>query len=263
MKRLAKQAKKNEIVYSSLAQMMAEGEVDINEGVSTMNILTLISFGTCILHTIILVYIWYKLRLVTSAILLMSKAHASKISLVYTTSTTPQPFDLINELKENWQIEHWIFALQLIIIVIAISVLIKLITMRDRNQTVLMLHVTDGLQCVDLPLIRIKTCTSEWYFDILNNITNLNIVWSLKPKLNVEWSDFKVFNRITGQRLSVPNSINLTLVDAMFLYKILKGHFSAHVYLNDKGIKVPCGGNVEHELNSRNTGIYPNLSDTH
>ena len=79
----------------------------------------------------------------------------------------------------------------------------------------------------------------------------------------MEWSDFKVFNRITDQHLSVPNSINLTLVDAMFLYKILKGHFSAHVYLNNKGIKVPCGGNVEHELNSRNTGIYPNLSNTH
>ena len=88
--------------------------------------------------------------------------------------------------------------------------------MRDRNQTVFMLHVTDGLQCVDLQLIRIKTCTSEWYFDIPNNITNLDIVWSLKPKLNVEWSDFKVFNRITGQHLSVPNSINLTLVDACF-----------------------------------------------
>ena len=104
---------------------------------------------------------WYKLRLVTSAILLMSKAHASKISLVYTTSTIPQPFDLIEELKEKWQIEHCIFVLQLIIVIIAIGILIKIITMRDRNQTVLMLHVTDKLQCVDLPLIRIKTCTSE------------------------------------------------------------------------------------------------------
>ena len=77
-----------------------------------------------------------------------------------------------------------------------------------------MLHVTEGLKCVDSPLIRIKSWSLEWYFHTPNSITNLNILWSLKPNLNVEWSDFKVFNRTTGQHLSVPKNIGLILVDA-------------------------------------------------
>ena len=91
----------------------------------------------------------------------MARTDGEKISLVYTAPTIPKPFDLLKEMKENLEVEHFVLTLQIIIAIFVLILIIQIIRLINTRKTYLVLRMTNGLQCLNINLFQIETCLTE------------------------------------------------------------------------------------------------------
>ena len=171
IRKMVEQTKKNKVIFSNLADMMVTGNVDMNEGISTWNILTIFTLCLSILHTLVVIYLGYRMRVLTSVYLLAANhVQASQITLKYEISTTQQPLNIIEQLQETMRTEHYNLILSILMCISLVILIYYIMCILDRRNSYLMLHVTNGLICTDIKLHRIRVCLSEFETVLLWNV---------------------------------------------------------------------------------------------
>ena len=269
LKKMAARVKQQNIIYSSLAESMLDGEIKIDDNYwsLTNNIISIIAITTTFVNAILIFWLFYKFRILAAAIILykpVKTAPTTTLMFEYVPATTPIPNYWINTLSDNLKWDHGIFVLVLIILILLIVLLYKRISCRNMHTT-LCLQISDGFQCVMIPIMHLPLCPRYWEINYPNIIDNIKINGRFNPKLSVYWPDFIVRNLNTAQIQSIPSILKLTIFQAWTLKSILKHPFDAYVILVHHNIQHPLKNHriitssPQQTPRSNNFNLPPNL----
>jgi len=149
--------KQQNVIYSSLAESMLDGEIklDDNSWSLTNNFISIVAITTTIVNAILIFWLFYKFRILAAAKALykpVKTAPTTTIIFEYIPATTPIPDSWINYLNDNLKWDHGIFVLVLVTVILLIVLLYLRISCRNMHTT-LCLQISDGFQCVMIPIM--------------------------------------------------------------------------------------------------------------
>jgi hypothetical protein len=241
LRKMANRAKKDQVIFSNLAESLVEGEVEIDDDdwPKTNDILIILALSLTSLNLIAIIWLVYKVRVLGGAILLaknLSTVHA--FTLQYTIPTTTAPPSWSAVLTENIKWDHVVFVLTLFSFTPTILLLYKYFRIPPRNTRVC-LEITTGLTCEIIEVLTLPLCPS--YFNIMypNFIGNIIITGSLLPKLTVKWPNFRLINVSTDHTINFPAKISITPFQAYRLRAILDESYCVHILILHHDIKSP------------------------
>ena len=194
LKKMAARVKQQNSIYSSLAESMLDGEIKIDDNYwsLTNNIISIIAITTPFVNAILIFWLFYKFRILAAAITLykpVKTAPTTTLMFEYVPASTAIPNYWINTLNDNLEWDHGIFVLVLIILILLIVLLYKRISCRNMH-TALCLQISDGFQCVMIPIMHLPLCPRYWEINYPNIIDNIKINGRFNPTLSVYWPDF-------------------------------------------------------------------------
>ena len=127
-------------------------------------------------------------------------------------------------------------------VILLIVLLYQRISCRNMHTT-LCLQISDGCQCVMIPIMELPLCPRYWEINYPNIIDNIRINGYFNPKLHDYWPYF-VRNVNTIQIQSIPTMLKLTIFQAWTLKSILKHVFDAYVILVHHNIQHPIENHI-------------------
>lgn len=243
LEKVARQAKLNQKVYTSLAESILDGEVPINTGLKTIDILAIIGILITVLNSLLIILICNKLRTLTAVFMLIRTARAME-TLSY-DQVTVKSFDLLQEIKDTISYEHVLTFLMIFHILLALLSLYKLNVFKRKRLTTLDLHMSNGIRCIDIRLLIIESCFIEWIINIPPELTIYNVEGVFRPKLHLDTRALEVRNRITNQVLLVPAILDLSYWQAWQIRKLLRTTYFSKIYLNHNGKLIKISSNNE------------------
>ena len=238
--RMVKKAKKDEVIFQSLAEPILNGDIQIQQTwPDTNGILTVVALALSCLTTLASVYMFFKMRSLSAALMLMQQVRSIKAlptdlpAFIYkhtTESSTSNQIDFSTFI--SW--DRVLFLLLLINSFIVLVIAYKVF--KTNNQKQLLLEITNMKDCVFLTVITMPLCSSQMNIQAPQSVSSLEVSgpW-YDPKLFVEWPEFSMTNALTDERISMPTCIKLGVFDAFTLRGILKTPFFVHVYINHNG----------------------------
>ena len=269
LKKLVTRVKKQNTIYSTLADSMVDGQIDLNfeSWPTTNDILSLIAIIITSLNTVVLIWLFYKFKVIAAAIAIYQPVQSSATTLPnfkFQPATTQAPSTWINVLNSNITWDHAVFTLAFISFLMTIFLVIKSFKRTNMN-TKLCLEITTGFNCVCIPIFSMPLCPTYWDVQYPNIIDNLTVVNYFRPKLHISYPNFTVRNKNTSQFISVPEIIDLNIFQACTLRSILKQPFSAYIILLHQNIKCPINNvnmlatnsDTSEQTNKRKTIVYP------
>ena len=242
LEKVANQAKLNKKVYSSLAETLLTGEMPIDSGLKTIDIIAIVGIIVTILNSIVIILICNKLRTLTTVLMLFRTVRGMN-TLSY-EPVTIKSFDLLKEIENTISYEHVLVFLMVFHILLALMGLYKLDVFKRKRLTTLELHISNGINCIDLRLLIIESCYIEWLINLPPEISIYNIDGVIRPKLHLDTRNLEVKNRITNQILFVPAVINLTYLQAWKIRKLLRTTYFCKIYINHNGKIIQITPNV-------------------
>jgi hypothetical protein len=241
LRKMAIRAKKDQVIFSNLAESLVEGEVEIDDDdwPKTSDILIILALSLTSLNLVAIIWLVYKVRVLGGAILLaknLSTVHA--FTLQYTIPTTTAPPSWSAGLTENIKWDHIVFVYTLFSFTATILLLYKYFRIPPRNTRVC-LEITTGLTYEIIEVLTLPLCPS--YFNIMypNFIGNIINTGSLLPKLTVRWPNFCLINVSTDHTINVPAKLSITPFEAYRLRAILEQSYCAHILILHHDIKGP------------------------
>ena len=93
LRKISDRAKKRKFIYTNLADTILDGEVLIDPPFSKWHIITIVSITCSIVHTLIIMYLLYKIHMLFSAYALIGHSVAKEqgISFIFTQCLRPLP----------------------------------------------------------------------------------------------------------------------------------------------------------------------------
>lgn len=253
LKRLAEKAKQNEKSYANVADAMLDGTVEIPDKWNSRDVIAIISIVLSGINSLTILYLIYRSRMLLAAYML-NAAHALQIEFKV-PSTTPK-YDLIQDIKETLEWDHVIFAVGIINFMLGIMTIYYFKMNQNSRLNYLKLHVTNGIECIDLGILKLDTCPDEWLFSVPTsmNLGDLKL-WPVS-KIEIILSGIMISNRITKQRLDIPNIVTINLYTALKLKKMMNSNYVLKLFLVHNGVKI----NLQAESGDQNTSnLYPRL----
>jgi hypothetical protein len=104
-----------------------------------------------------------------------------------------------------------------------------------RSNTKIFAEISNGATCVNLLLWTFPLCPD--YYDIQQprSVNNLKVTGILQPKLELTWPDFKITDKASGTIIQAPTSINIKMITATRLRKIISGTFFLKIRIEHNG----------------------------
>ena len=244
LRKMADKAKNDEIIFKSLSEPMLDGQIAINSEWPDFNaILIFISGGLAVCASLALLWMFFKIRSLSAAILILQQGKAASAlstqlpSFIYkqVTESTGEVSSFTLDITLQW--DHAIFLLNLFILAVSFIVLLKVYRNYHSHIPWLCAEITSINDCILVPLVRLPLCPAHCHIQVPSTISNLSLQGSwFSPVLQVCWSDFYIFNDITGQRVKVPEKIELSFFHYLKLRKLLHKSFFIHVYISHNGL---------------------------
>ncbi|CAC5416622.1 unnamed protein product [Mytilus coruscus] len=184
LKRIAKAAKADSKIFTSLSEPLLDGEIDIDDSWPYTNeMISLISLVLSILLTIACIVLFNKVRALTTTLILLQKAPSSA---AFVTPQTPPTFHYMQShisTTQNYesilspQLNQWpsivLAAITIISFVGVLHYLYKQVC--TRHHTKIILEISNGLICLTIPVVNLPLCPSDWDIATPNSITNMRI----------------------------------------------------------------------------------------
>ncbi|XP_052064383.1 uncharacterized protein LOC127704385 [Mytilus californianus] len=238
LKRIAKAAKADRKIFTSLSEPLLDGEIDIDDSwPNTNEMISLISLVLSILLTIACIVLFNKVRALTTALILLQKAPSSA---AFVTPQTPPTFHYMQSpisTTQNYysllspQLNQWpsivLSAITIISFVGVLHYLYKQVC--TRHHTKIILEISNGLTCLTIPVVNLPLCPSDWDIATPNNITNMRISGTFYKKLHVEMSGLSIVNVHTKQQIKVPDTFTVNPIKAKMLRNIFKSPFTSYI----------------------------------
>ncbi|CAG2252222.1 unnamed protein product [Mytilus edulis] len=163
LKRIAKAAKADRKIFTSLSEPLLDGEIDIDDSCPNTNeMISLISLVLSILLTIACIILFNKVRALTTVLILLQKAPSSA---AFVTPQTPPTFHYMQSpisTTQNYDsllspLNQWpsivLAAITIISFVGALHYLYKQVC--TRHHTKIILEISNGLTCLTIPVVNL------------------------------------------------------------------------------------------------------------
>ena len=166
LKKMENRAKKDQSIFSNLAESLVEGEVEIDdEWPKTNDILIILALSLTSLNLIAIIWLVYKVRVLGGAILLAKNLSIDHVfTLQYTIPSTTASPSSSAVLTENIKWDYVVFVLTLFSFTATILLLYKYFRIPPRNTSVC-LEITMGLTYEIIEVLTRPLCPS--YFNII------------------------------------------------------------------------------------------------
>ena len=259
LKKMAKRAKLNKVIYTNLADTLLDGEVILDPPINKWHIMSIVSMSCLVAHTLVIAYLMYRVHIIYSVYVMVAnqEAHASGVSLVYSIPTTEAPLDILSSIKENIETEDYILAVQIFILMCSVIILYNLTKVKGRRSSNIVFHLTNGHECFDLVVFEFRTCILEFDISFPNMPVTFEVYGTLRPEIEIHWADFKVVNRATSQEMHVRDKFQLNPIQAYLVRNIIKAPYSSHLYIDDRGVQFQL--NKSGERRNEVAALYPSL----
>ena len=236
MQTFVKRAKKNQIVYHSLTEAMLNGEISIESGLSTFDIISIIGILLTIGNTLMLIFLSRKIRILLTAITLIKPTAAQHLK--YDNPTTLSPLqEFTNSLNESLKYEHFLVFLAMIHVLLLITILRKLQIFKRQRGTLLILHVSNGLNCIDINIVSSVSCRSEWIIDLPVTLNINSIRFGLFPKLLINTTEISFRNATGDIIMEIPSALSIGIYQYIKLRQMLNTNYHTELFLVHNGIK--------------------------
>lgn len=241
LKKMAKRAKKDQVIFSNLAESLIEGEIDLpdDSGTFTKNILSIIALVMCSVNLMGVIWLIHKVKILGGAILIAKDLpKVNGFTLQYTIPTTTEPPSWSQVLSANLQWDHLVFALSIMSFAATILLLYRHFRTAPKN-TRICLEISTGLTCEIVEVLTLPLCPSYFNIRYQDTIAEIKIVGMLFPKLQVQWPQFQLININTDHTITVPSKVQISWYQAYKLRTILEEPYCAHVIILHHDIKNP------------------------
>lgn len=101
------------------------------------------------------------------------------------------------------------------------------------------MELTNGNDCVQIPLIELLLCPSCWIVAPPQQIEKVTVLGRLRPTLILDWTPFTIENKLNNHTFSIKSKFRLNPILANKLKKILKNPYCVYFYLNHGGYLLP------------------------
>lgn len=235
LKKMVKAVKQDSVIFQSLAEPLANGDLTVPTSIfDTFNILTIVSLCLSICSFLGIVYIVYKFRALSAA-LLLTKATSVKSSTVpvfryVRPDNTLQDDATSTNISDILSWDHVSLLLVSISTLFIVIIVIKYFR-KHRHNCKIVLEVTTGPLCTMIPITFLSLCPSYWEITPPSDIENIQISGFFRPMLTLEWDNFAIKNKLSEKQIEVKSTISLTYWQAYKLRKILNQPFCAYLIL--------------------------------
>lgn len=236
-------AKNDDIVFQTLAEPILDGQLAIKADWPDFNgILTLVALSFAVATTVVLVWMFFKLRRLSAALIVLQQIqnvkalHTTLPSFVYTQKPTTASVNYFDfNISLSWEHANFLFLiLNTLLLMVLVLKLVKF-----RRAPMLMLEVTSVNQCVFIPIMKLPTCPSLVTMNIPESVTHIQICGSkLFPKIQLNWTDFSALSP-TENIYSVPTKVKINVWQSLKLSKILKKPFFINLHTEHCGYLSP------------------------
>ena len=122
-----------------------------------------------------------------------------------------------------------------IIVIIAVILITYYLIKKSKNVTMITIEITNGEDCVEIPIQKLSLCPSYWHFTAPQYIDNVDVIGSLVPKLTLEWHQKYIFNDINPNKVKLVETKRIDWMTAKKIRKVIKATFCAFIYVRHHG----------------------------
>ena len=246
LKKMAQKAKKDAVIFQSLTEPLLYGDISLDQGwLSTQDILiytTMAAVAACIL---VIAFLALKLRKVIIMLSILQTMPTNVKAAVVTSTTAPKAnFNILKQLQLSW--EHAIFFMTCCTVILLIVMLVYLCKRKNKSIT-LMLELTCGDVCVMIPLKSLPLCPSYWSVQLPASIRLIKVTGTVRPKLEINWSDIKIQNKLNNKIFPVSSVHSIDWFTANKINHMTKKVFDVYFYWSYNGLLEPINHFVTFE----------------
>ncbi|MES9880029.1 MAG: hypothetical protein ABW185_04025 [Sedimenticola sp.] len=248
LSKMADAAKRDAMIFRTLADPLLNGDIALQtDWPDTNAIMIFATMAVCILASIFSIWAFFKIRALTTALLVLQRVNCIKASsipsFIYPSLTeAPEEGTFQFNISLSW--DHAIFATCVLILCLTIMLAVKIF--KRTPKALLSLEVTNGKDFVMIPILVLPACPSHTNIQCPSSITNLDVTGSwYAPILTLSWPKFSVQDLIGSSSIEVSESIKLTLTQGYCLRAILKHPFFVYIHIQHNGLLIPLGINKE------------------
>jgi len=212
LKKMAEAAKRNQEIFTSLAEPILAIPSDSNSLFTPSVIISIISLSSTVLCTIGLIYLGLKYRQLTAMVLSAAMPNtvtsATLPSFHYTSPPPPMVKDEVNNFDFEKLLNTPAYMFLLLTFLVFLYKCVKL-CLTKYHKSSLILELTDGKCSVQLPCMYLPPCVQHCTFsgDLLKLTAQLKI--SLISTLTVSYGNLSVYNTLTRQALSPMTTLKI------------------------------------------------------
>lgn len=167
------------------------------------------------------------------------KSESALPSFIYKSKelTTPEPSDF-DLLLSNFSWNHAsVLISSFVICILLVLTFYYFYNKQKHRYTKIVLELTNGHECILIPVLNLPLCPSFWKICPPSNIHEINVhVHPFTSKMRIHWTDFNVTN-ISGTRtINVKSTIPLNFFAALQAKRITQQPFDIQVFITHHGL---------------------------
>lgn len=171
--------------------------------------------------------------------LLFVRSKSALPSFIYKSKelTTPKPSDF-QLLLSNFSWNHAsVLINSFVIFILLVLTLYYFYNKQKHRYTKIVLELTNGHECILIPVLNLPLCPSFWKICPASNIHEIDVyVHPFTSKMRIHWTDFNVTN-ISGTRtINVKSTIPLNFFAALQAKRITQQPFDIQVFITHHGL---------------------------
>ena len=152
-----------------------------------------------------------------------------------------------------------------ILIIIAVILLTYCIFRKRRSLTLITIEITNGQDCVEIPMKELCLCPSYWHFRGSQYIDNVDVIGTLIPKVTLQWHEKNLFIDINDNKVKLVEKKYIDWLTAQRIRKIIKTTFCAFISIRHHGYAHDVQFHETKKVSGKNeegkgTQLYPCLS---
>jgi hypothetical protein len=199
-----------------------------------------------LLQWIALGYLLYKVHILSTAMAIRPIAvqalrqanvsHTQKLEGFFQRQNTPSTPPVLFEYKPEVSTEYHVldFCMLVTLIAIAIYLVIKFTTNHmKRNSMQLFVDIVGAHDNVLIALMTLPHNSTMYKFKATTFVESVSVTGFLRPRLTMIWPTFVIRHKLLSKKQRLPQSCNITPLQAIRLQRILKSSFELLLFVRD------------------------------
>ncbi|CAC5376587.1 unnamed protein product [Mytilus coruscus] len=239
LKRMAQAASKEETIFTSLSELLVDGELPVSSDWPDLNgIISIAALGLTALLALVCLVLFRRLQTLTTAFLLLQKATpihglllASPMPTFHYVNTHQSTTEDTNSYIFNTQCNPWPFVTLSIITTATLALFIIYVwkKFQQTQGTKILIEITNGITCITIPFMSLPLCPSDWHITPPTDITDMHITGSFQSFMHAQLLGLQIINIHTKHHILIPSNISVNIFTARKLRTMFNRPF--HCYL--------------------------------